>query len=264
MDALSANYIRSKLIALNRTPEQKNEILKRFKGILKWGYKHDYITDISYLDKIEFFKAAPHKEKIQDKFLEAQEAADLVAGMQQPIWRSVTQFLLLSGLRIGELAALKKSDVSFKERMIHVAKTYDTVNHVVTDVKTIESRRDVYMQDDLLAVAKEINLLMMKQKMMHGYQTDLFISDKDGGYIKYYAYNKYLRDNARRILGRSITPHTLRHTHASLLMEQGISIDTISRRLGHADSQITREIYLHVTKKLQEKENEQLKGLKII
>ena len=168
MDALSANYIRSKLIALNRTPEQKNEILKRFKGILKWGYKHDYITDISYLDKIEFFKAAPHKEKIQDKFLEAQEAADLVAGMQQPIWRSVTQFLLLSGLRIGELAALKKSDVSFKERMIHVAKTYDTVNHVVTDVKTIESRRDVYMQDDLLAVAKEINLHMMKQKMMHG------------------------------------------------------------------------------------------------
>ena len=54
------------------------------------------------------------------------------------------------------------------------------------------------------------------------------------------------------------------HTHASLLMEQGVSIDTISRHLGHADSQITREIYLHVTKKLQEKENEQLKGLKII
>ena len=47
-------------------------------------------------------------------------------------------------------------------------------------------------------------------------------------------------------------------------MEQGVSIDTISRRLGHADSQITRQIYLHVTKKLREKENEQIKGLKII
>ena len=47
-------------------------------------------------------------------------------------------------------------------------------------------------------------------------------------------------------------------------MEQGINIDTISRRLGHSDSKITREIYLHVTKKLQEKENAQLKGLKII
>ena len=75
---------------------------------------------------------------------------------------------------------------------------------------------------------------------------------------------KYLKDNSKRILGRSITPHTLRHTHASLFMEQGLSVDAISRRLGHADSQITKEIYLHVTKKLQEKENEQIKGLKII
>lgn len=264
VDALTANYIRSKLIALDRTPEQKNEILKRFKGILKWGYKHDYIKDISYLEKIEFFKAAPHKEKIQDKFLEAKEAADLIDGMQQPIWKAVTQFLILSGLRIGELAALAKKDVLFKDRIIRVTKTYDTVNRVVTDVKTIESRRDVYIQDDLFAVAKEINLLMLKQKMMYGYQTDLFIADKDGSHIKYYAYNKYLKEKSKKILGRGITPHTLRHTHASLLMEQGISIDTISRRLGHADSQITREIYLHVTKKLQEKENEQLKGLKII
>ena len=264
VDSLSANYIRTKLIALDRTAEQKNEILKRFKGILNWGYKHDYIKDVSYLDKIEFFKAAPHKEKIQDKFLEAQEAANLIAGMQHPVWKAVTQFLILSGLRIGELIALNKEDVSMKDRIIHVTKTYDSVNRVVTDTKTMESRRDVYIQDELYAIAKELNLLMMKQKIMHGYQTDLFVADIDGGPISYYAYNKYLKENSKRILGRTIVPHALRHTHASLLMEQGVSIDTISRRLGHADSQITRQIYLHVTKKLREKENEQLKGLKII
>lgn len=264
VDSLSANYIRTKLIALDRTAEQKNEILKRFKGILNWGYKHDYIKDVSYLDKIEFFKAAPHKEKIQDKFLEAQEAANLIAGMQHPVWKAVTQFLILSGLRIGELIALNKEDVSMKDRIIHVTKTYDSINRVVTDTKTIDSRRDVYIQDELYAVAKELNLLMMKQKIMHGYQTDLFVADIDGGPISYYAYNKYLKENSKHILGRAIVPHTLRHTHASLLMEQGVSIDTISRRLGHADSQITRQIYLHVTKKLREKENEQIKGLKII
>ena len=264
VDALTANYIRTKLIALDRTPEQKNEILKRFKGILKWGYKHDYITDISYLDKIEFFKAQSHKEKIQDKFLESQEAANLIAEMQQPVWKAVTEFLLLSGLRIGEFIALEKTDVDFKIRQIHVAKTYDVVNHLVTDTKTLESRRDVYMQDDLYAVAKQINLLMLKQRVMHGYQTNLFAAAEDGGHLNYYSYCKYLKEKSKKIIGRAITPHTLRHTHASLLMEQGIGIDTISRRLGHADSQITREIYLHVTKKLQEKENEQLKGLKII
>lgn len=48
------------------------------------------------------------------------------------------------------------------------------------------------------------------------------------------------------------------------MMEQGIDVDTISRRLGHADSRITKEIYLHVTKKLQEKERQRIKEMKLI
>ena len=47
-------------------------------------------------------------------------------------------------------------------------------------------------------------------------------------------------------------------------MEQGIDIDTISRRLGHANSRVTREIYLHITEKLKEKENEKLKDIKLL
>ena len=47
-------------------------------------------------------------------------------------------------------------------------------------------------------------------------------------------------------------------------MEQGIDKDSISRRLGHANSRITEEIYLHVTKKLEEKQNEQIKEVKIL
>ena len=77
-------------------------------------------------------------------------------------------------------------------------------------------------------------------------------------------HNKYLKENSLRILGREITPHALRHTHASLLLEQGISIDTISRRLGHENSDVTREIYLHVTKKLQEKDNQQIAKISIL
>ena len=69
---------------------------------------------------------------------------------------------------------------------------------------------------------------------------------------------------ALRLIGRDITPHILRHTPASLLMEQGIDIDTISRRLGHSNSRVTREIYLHVTKKLKEKENARLKNIKLL
>lgn len=78
-------------------------------------------------------------------------------------------------------------------------------------------------------------------------QAKLLFSNDDGTHISFYTYNKYLHENSLSALHRAITPHTLRHTHASLLMEQGIGIDAISRRLGHEDSKITREIYLHVT-----------------
>lgn len=73
-----------------------------------------------------------------------------------------------------------------------------------------------------------------------------------------------MKENAARVLNRKITAHTLRHTHASLLLEQGIGIDTISRRLGHEDSKVTKEIYLHVTEKLKEKDNQQISLVKIL
>ena len=121
------------------------------------------------------------------------------------------------------------------------------------------------MYTSLIDVCKEIRLYMLKQRILCGYgASPLFFQGTDGGHLKYFTYCKYLKDNSIRILGRKITVHALRHTHASLLMEQGVDIDTISRRLGHEDSKITREIYLHVTKKLREKDNERIAHVKIM
>lgn len=262
--AINANYIRTKLVALDASADSKNEILKRFSGMLRWGFRHDLVEDVAYLDKVERFDAPPHRKKIEDKYLESYELSELLATMQHPIWKVVTKFLVLSGLRFGEFAALKKADVDLKERVIRVSMTYDPNNMVETEAKTYDSCRDVYMQDELIEAAKELRLLMLRQKVMYGYDTDLYVCSKDGSHIKYYAYNKYLKENAKKVVEKKITTHALRHTHVSLLAENGISIDTISRRIGHSDSDITKQIYLHITSRLKEKENEQIKGLRII
>ncbi len=52
----------------------------------------------------------------------------------------------------------------------------------------------------------------------------------------------------------------LRHTHASLCIDKGVDVELISKRLGHVNSNVTREIYIHKTKKQQE--NEQLTQLR--
>ena len=264
IERMTAQYVRSTFLKTKKPAGTLNEHLTRFKALIRWGFHNDYISDISFIDKIERFKDIPHKEKIQDKYLENSELKELLNQMDVTTWKLLTKFLSLSGLRFGEAAALTKQDVDFTNSVIHITKTYDSVNEEITAPKTICSIRDVYMQDELKSVCKEINAYMLRQKLIFQYSSSLFLASKDGTHIKYYAYNKYLKETANKTLKREITPHTLRHTHASLLLEQGISIDTISRRLGHENSQITKEIYLHVTDKLKSKDNELISKVKIM
>lgn len=261
VDRLTARYVRDSFLSSGKENSTLNEHLTRFKALIRWGYKNDLLRDISYLDKIERFKDVPHKEKIQDKFLESSELKYLIENMAVEKWRDLTEFLALSGLRFGEAAALEISDIDLKNRVIKITKNYDMINNVTTTPKTGSSTRDVYMQDELRELCKRLRYDALCQRMVNG--CSLLFQD-NGKHIAYYSYNAYLKENAIKYIGRAITPHTLRHTHASLLMEQGISIDVISRRLGHENSEITREIYLHVTKKLKEKENQQLARIRIL
>ena len=257
---ISAPFVKERFLATGKSPGTLNEHLKRFKALMRWGYKNDYIENVLFLDKISAFKDIPHKEKIQDKYLESAEVKKLLNAMTEDVWRYLTEFLILSGLRFGEALALSKEDVDFKNNLIHVTKTFDTVNEIVTTPKTLCSIRDVYMQPELVYCCHKLNELMLRRKLMYGIISTVnrFLFSKNGDYIHYYAYNKYLRENTEKILGRPLTAHALRHTHASLLLEKGISIDVISRRLGHENSKVTREIYLHVTERLKEKDNEQI------
>lgn len=261
---INAGYVRERFLSTGDGPGTLNERLTRFRSLMRWGYKNDLVEDISYLDKLENFPDIPHREKIQDKFLEADEAKDLIKEMSVEIWRDLTEFMVLSGLRFGEAAALLRSDIDLKDRLIHVAKSYDVVDGIVTTTKTETSTRDVYIQDELFPLCRKLVAQSMADTIISINAGSLLFSGKNGGHIAYYAYNKYLKENSRRVIGRAITTHTLRHTHASLLMEQGVDENVISRRLGHKNSKITKEIYLHVTNKLKQKDYDQVRQIKIL
>ena len=265
INRLTAAYIKTKLLETGKEPGTLNEHLTRLKALLRWAYKNDLLQSISFLDKLERFSDIPHRVKIEDKFMESSELALLLENMKVEEWRDLTMFLSLSGLRFGEAAALTRNDVDIKQRCIYVSKNYDYINNVTTSTKTTTSEREVYMQDELAALCRKIKAASFASTTIQRINSqNLFFSDKNGEHIKYYAYNKYLRENTLRLLGKAYTVHSLRHTHASLLLEQDIDVDSISRRLGHADSAVTKEIYLHITEKKQEKENMKLKELKLI
>jgi len=65
-------------------------------------------------------------------------------------------------------------------------------------------------------------------------------------------------------LTRGSLLHSSRHTHTALLAEAGVPLETISRRLCHANSGITRNIYMHVTNQIRDSNSTKLKLVKLL
>ena len=118
------------------------------------------------------------------------------------------------------------------------------------------------MQDELLDIVNKSLIYFKELKMLHDADNDLLFTGISGCRVEYDSFKRFLYNNSKDI-DKHVTAHILRHTHASLLLAEGISVDTISRRLGHENSKITREIYLHVTEKLKQKDNESIKNIKL-
>lgn len=62
-------------------------------------------------------------------------------------------------------------------------------------------------------------------------------------------------------LNTDLTPHSLRHTHTSLLAEAGVTLEQIMDRLGHSDGQITKDVYLHVTQVMKKEASQKFSEL---
>ena len=118
LSSLTANYIRTKLFGIRQTSWNIKRELIRLKALLRWAYRNEYLGSTECIDRLERFKDIPHVQKIEDKFLEAKEVLMLLDSMTVKQWKDLTAFLVLSGLRFGEAAALQRSDLDMEKRII--------------------------------------------------------------------------------------------------------------------------------------------------
>ena len=267
VNSLTAAYVNDCFRNCGESNGTINERIVRMKAMLRWANQNGYLKDVSWLSGIKNYHSTESKEKLLEKFMDSEELARLLAEMKVEKWKLVTEFLALSGLRIGEFIALNRSDVSTDnenpiENVIRVTKTYYVNGSTVTqNTKTDASTREVFIQPELKEVIDRIEEWRIAQDLT---ACEIFFPNEKNGYMSYPAYNKYLRENTENILGRRLTAHALRHTHTSLLAEKGIPLETISRRLGHGDSEITKQVYLHVTKNMEEADRRLLESVRLL
>lgn len=256
---LSAGVIRHDLITLADKPQTRNEYLVRVKACIRWAFKNDYINSTTCIDKIDPWEV--QKKNNDYKYLEREELAAVIDAAS-PFYGAIIEFLALTGLRIGELIALEDDDVTLTE--IHVTKNFDTINKITTTPKTDDSMRTLYVQPELQKTINRLRKLSNLHRARTGSRSKLFVVARTGQRLVYKTFSEYCGRLTEKVTGRRLTPHALRHTHVSLLAEAGVPLETISRRLGHNDSAITREIYLHVTKTVEARDRELLKNVSFL
>ena len=192
-----------------------------------------------------------------------QETKDFLSSLEKidgdEINKKITlKFMLLTGVRLGEMCGIRWSDIDFSKKVVHIvrARLYHKEFGVYEKVpKTKTSIRDIPLPDSL------INDLIKYQKWFR-----LADSDFDNNLDKYYiAINIYREPISKSKVNawlksfeiengfKKISCHGLRHTYCSLLLSQNVPIQTVSKYLGHSDSTVTLKVYSHFMPDTQEK-----------
>lgn len=241
LSEIKAKHLLSIFNENERNLPHKITILKDF---IKWCYKKDFIDDINFLQKIDTPKwKVKEKEKL---YLEKKETEDVLLFFSgNELIYMIIKILLNTGLRVGELLALNYSD--FNGNTLSINKT-EYRGIVYNSTKTKKSTRNIAINQEVIQILYKLKQRQINSKIL-AFNNDKIFSDVNK--ISYTNFVEYL--NLYKPI--HLHPHIFRHTHASLLIEKGISVEAVSRRLGHENTTITKKIYIHLTEKLKEKED---------
>lgn len=163
-------------------------------------------------------------------------------------WDWFIYLISKTGLRFAEALALTPNDFDYERKMININKSwnYKFKEYGFQSTKNKSSNRKIIIDDTTLAQFKELT----KEKDP---EQPIFVTQ--GQKIFNSTINSRLATLCKKADVPIISIHGLRHTHASLLLFQGVSVLSVSRRLGHAKVTTTQETYLHIIKELEDKDN---------
>jgi integrase len=167
---------------------------------------------------------------------------------------------LFTGIRRGETLALRWPNTDLDAKVIRVREALEeTKAHGIRfkKAKTKNGRRDITLPDIVVEALREHRRPQLELRIALGLgklpDDALVFPALDGGPQSPRAFSGDWADAAERIGMAEITLHALRHTHASQLIDAGVELVTISKRLGHASPNITLQIYAHLFRKRDDK-----------
>lgn len=267
---LKAIYIQRMLnkVLLEKSFNYVKRVYSVLKQALRYGKRMGYIKDISYLEDI-ILKRPPRTTeemtKAREKFLTKDELKTFLTAIAKKNQRVALlfEFQALTGLRIGELRALRVKDYNAKNDYIDVNATLSDKGLRLPPKNEYSARRVQLNKRARHILSTFIQLNHSRKQIMQNYMNPekyIFVTDGGVPYDSHYL-NKLLKSVP---FNKTVTTHTFRHTHISLLAEKQTPLKTIMARVGHNEPKTTLSIYTHVTDAMKEQEKQILDSIDIM
>ncbi|MCK5476955.1 MAG: tyrosine-type recombinase/integrase [Candidatus Aenigmarchaeota archaeon] len=230
-------FVVNQFLKYSEGKELNEETVKSY--ILKNLENHDPSTVAHSISVISFFfekiigrkidLPRPKRNNKIPEVLTIEEVGRLIGAIDNIKHKLIIQLLYGCGLRVSEAINLKKSDLNFDERLIHIRLAKGRKDRFVKIPDSIKEELENYSK--------------------FGEKDVLFLSQR-GGKLSTATIQKIIKNSSKKAgIKKIISPHTLRHSFATHLLESGIDLKIIQKLLGHSDIKTT-QIYLHISNQL--------------
>ena len=214
---------------------------------LKWGVRMGCLSR-----NVAELVDPPRPKKYQARFLDWSEVRILLEAVGPTCYRDLVLLALLTGLRRSELLALRWQDVDLDNGHMSVSRSLVRLDDGRLEFSTTKSGNPRGV--DLPAQAVECLSGMLESARETGAVRpgDLVFRSEGGGPMNPDTVTQAFGRTVRKVGLEGFRFHDLRHTHASLLLAEGVHAKVVSERLGHASIQITMDLYGHVMAGIQQ------------
>ena len=239
------------------SPKTVSDILSIIRSILRYSQIHGYHP--SSIGKEVQVRQTPPNTVIIPRSAQEILCRYLYSHMSE---RSIGILLcLFTGMRVGEICALKWEDFSFEERVVHVHQTMQRLQIrnagaqktmiLVTSPKSKCSIRTIPIPNSLL------QMIQHEFPNRQGY----VLAAMDEKFVEPRTMQNYFRYIQKQCGLTPVNFHVLRHTFATRCIELGFDVKSLSEILGHASVNITMNRYVHPSMELKQQNMQKLSGL---
>ena len=211
-------------------------------------------VDLGYLIKNPMDAVTKPKDHAEQRpFLTVEQAAIFLEYAKKDSYYPVLAFLLLTGTRPEEAFGVKWTDIDFVNGTLAIVRSMQRTpggGWEYGELKTTSSRRNLDLSPTLSEILRNHKRDQAKARLIFGTEwinNDLVFTNQTGNPIDPSRVRKHLAKVLEAARLPKIRLYDLRHTHGSMLMSEGAAIKEISDRLGHANTSMTVNRYLHAT-----------------